>query len=100
MVDAENNEATRSFSPSVKREAIRRLLEGEDVSVVANALGMPMDMVEDLIGKFILVRQRQVKRLSWEERQKSSIQLYRAKSISEIEFPEMLEPIPKDYLRN
>ncbi len=99
MRDTDETNVRSATSPEKKREAIRRVLEGEDVDAVARTLGMDEATVEELVGKFLLARQREPKGPTWEERRRSRFRNYNTKTMSEIDFPEMMEPIPKEYLR-
>lgn len=90
-------EKLTDFQSEVKREAIRRVLEGEEVSSVASSLQMPESLVEELVGKFLLARQSmKLKRFEKEKAGKTAD--YRIKSMSEIDFPEMFTPIAPEFL--
>lgn len=105
MADNPENEvevppdASVRFPAQLKREAIRRVLSGEDLDEVATQLSIPSSELEDWIGKFLLARAGQTKTVPWEQKRKRRFRQYRDKTRSELDYPEMFREIPRRYLR-
>jgi len=95
----ENENNPQNLSAGIKREAIRRTLEGEDIKTVSRELGIPVSLIEELVGKFLLARHGTGKRRTLKEIRSRRFKEYQVKDMSEIEFPEMFEPIQAEYLR-
>ena len=105
MADNRRNEvepsrdAERASAAQVKREAIRRVLSGEDLDAVAESMGIPSAELEDWMGKFLLARSGQQITVPWEQKRKRRFLQYREKTRSELDYPEMFAEIPRQYLR-
>ncbi len=97
--DGEPSDGVKERAASFKREAIRRVLAGEDLGAVAAEISLPAAELEDWVGKFLLARAQRQKTVPWEQQRKQRFQQYRDKTRSELDYPEMFEDIPRQYLR-